>query len=350
VWTCIAARLFAARWPRLTWAWILLAVAVAASCVTTGMHSVADVVAGFAAFGVVVGRGAIWRRTRDVSERLANSWREVTLGPMRLASHGVYTGLGASIGVAVAVWLAGPAHAWWIAGMTLAAVAGAALWAQVIEGSPHLLRPYGYFGSVFTVLVLALVASAAGADAWVLVAAMATGSAFAHAVGRVRCLVHGCCHGREASAEIGICYSHPMTRVVRLSTLGSVPIHPVQVYSLCSMLFTGALLVRLWLLAVPLQFIAGAYLILAGLFRFAEEHFRGEPQTAVIGGLRFYQWLAIAFVVLGAVLTTLGAAPAPPPSGIALALAPVLAVVGLASYIAYGADFPGSDRRFSRLR
>jgi prolipoprotein diacylglyceryltransferase len=234
--------------------------------------------------------------------------------------------------------------------MTLAAILGAALWAQVIEGSPQLLRPYGYFGSVLTVLAVALVAGFAGVDAWLLVAAMATGGAFAHAIGRLRCLVHGCCHGREAPVELGIRYTQPMTRVVRLSTLGGVPIHPVQIYSLVSMAFVGAVLVRLWLLAAPLQFIAGAYLILVGLFRFAEEHFRGEPQTAVIGGLRLYQWLAILFVVLGAVLTVLGASPAPAPAAFAASFVLVIVGVGVVSAFAYGGDFPGSSRRFSRLR
>lgn len=350
VWTCIAASLFVACWPRLRVTGYVLVAAVGVSCVTTGMHSASDVVAGLVAYAVVVRRRAIWERVRSASEYLANSWREVHIGPIRLASHGIYTGTGASVGVAVAVGVAGAQSAWWITGMTLAAIVGAGLWAQVIEGSPQLLRPYGYFGSVFTVLAIALVAGFAGVDAWLLTAAMATGASFAHAIGRLRCLVHGCCHGRAAPVHLGIRYTQPMTRVVRLSTLGGVLIHPVQIYSLLSMLFVGAVLFRLWSLAAPLQFIAGAYLILVGLFRFAEEHFRGEPQTAVIGGLRLYQWLSIAFVVLGAVLTGMGASPAPAPAGFAVAFAPAIGGVGVISFFAYGGDFPGSSRRFSRLR
>ena len=90
--------------------------------------------------------------------------------------------------------------------------------------------------------------------------------------------------------------------------------------------------------------------VLVGLGRFVEEHLRGEPQTLVVAGLRLYQWLAMAFVVGGAVLTTLGstAAPTAPrfdPGSLAVAV-----VVGAICYIAYGVDFPGSNRRFSRLR
>jgi prolipoprotein diacylglyceryltransferase len=314
------------------------------------MHSAADVAAGFVAYTMLVRRCAIWESIRRASEYLANSWREVQIGPIRLASHGIYTGIGASIGVAVAVWLAGAEQALWIAGLTLAAIVGAALWAQLIEGSPQLLRPYGYFGSAFTVMLVALAAGAAGADAWLLTAAMATGSSFAHAVGRLRCLVHGCCHGREAPVELGIRYTQPMTRVVRLSALSGVPIYPVQIYSLVSMLFVGAVLMRLWMLGTPVQFIAGAYLILVGLFRFAEEHFRGEPQTAVVGGLRLYQWLAIGFVVLGAVLTCFAGSAAPAPSGFTASFIPVILGIGMISFFAYGGDFPLSERRFARLR
>jgi len=350
VWTCIAARLFAARWPGTRGVWPAVVVVVAAACVTTGMHSALDVMAGLAAYAIVANRRRVWRVVREVSESLANSWREVQVGPVRLASHAVYTGIGAATGVAIAVWVAGNAHAGWIAGLTVAAIAGAAVWAQVIEGSPQLLRPFGYFGSVFTVLLLSFVAGFAGADAWLLLASFATGGAFAQAVGRARCLVHGCCHGRAAPDELGIRYTQPMTRVVRLSTLGGVPIHPVQVYSLFSLVLVGAILLRLWVLGAPLQFIAGEYLILSGLFRFAEEHFRGEPQTAVFGGLRLYQWLSILFVVLGGVITTLGSASPPAPAGFGPGFVPVLVAVGLFSFFAYGGDFPASSRRFSRLR
>jgi prolipoprotein diacylglyceryltransferase len=141
-----------------------------------------------------------------------------------------------------------------------------------------------------------------------------------------------------------------MSRVVRLSTLGGVPVHPTPLYSMLWMLLVGLALLRLWSLAVPLQFIAGAYFILVGLGRFVEEHFRGEPQTSVVAGLRLYQWLAIAFVGAGAVVTILGSAPAPPPTVPAPGMLQMALVVGALVYVAYGVDLPGSNRRFARLR
>ena len=115
-------------------------------------------------------------------------------------SHGIYAGLGAAAGLTVAAALAGSRNLGWLVAMTLAGASGAALWAQVVEGSPQLLRPYGYFGSVAGVIATATAAGLAGADGWLLLAALATGASFANAIGRMRCLVQGCCHGREAPA------------------------------------------------------------------------------------------------------------------------------------------------------
>jgi prolipoprotein diacylglyceryltransferase len=144
-------------------------------------------------------------------------------------------------------------------------------------------------------------------------------------------------------------YTHARSRVVRLSQLGGTPLHPTQLYSIVSSLVIGALLARLWTVGASLPFIAGAYFMLVGLTRFVEEHYRGEPQTVVIGGLRLYQWLALSFVIGGAALTCIAGAPAPAPTAPGLSVPPPLLAVALVTYAAYGIDFPRSTRRFSRL-
>jgi prolipoprotein diacylglyceryltransferase len=197
--------------------------------------------------------------------------------------------------------------------------------------------------------LVVLVGALAGADLWVIFAAFGVGATLTHAIGRLRCLAQGCCHGREAPADIGIRYVHPRSRVVRLAGLAGKPVHATPVYSLIWMILIGAAMLRLWSIGAPLQLIAGVYFILTGVGRFVEEHFRGEPQTAIVAGLRVYQWLAILFVLCGAVLTTLGATPAPPPAGLTVDAVPVLLGVLLATSIAYGVDLPRSNRRFSRL-
>jgi protein-S-isoprenylcysteine O-methyltransferase Ste14 len=349
VWTCLASALLAARWRRARWwlgAWTL---AVATSCVTSGMHAISDVIAGLAAAAALLHGDRIWAVLCRISEAVANSWKEWRVGPLRVMSHGSYAAAGGAAGVAAAVWAAGGDQLWWIVAFTFGAQAGAALWAQIIEGSPQLLRPYGYFGSVVGVIVLSAAAGAAGRDAWLLLAAMAVGGCFTQAIGRLRCLVQGCCHGRPVDAAWGIRYTHPRSRVTRLSTLGGVALHPAPLYSILWMLLTGAMLVRLWVLGAPLSFIAGSYLVLVGLGRFVEEHYRGEPQTAQIAGLRLYQWLAIAFVAGGAAVMAAGGRAAPPPQALAPPAWGALAVVLLVSYVLYGLDVPGSSRRFSRL-
>ena len=283
------------------------------------------------------------------TEEVANSWREWRVGPMRVMNHGLYAGVGAALGVGVAVWLAGPGSLWWMVALTLAAQAGAALWAQVVEASPQLLRPYGYFGSVLAVVAVLAAAGSAGHHAWPLLAAFSVGACFAQAAGRLRCLVQGCCHGRPVAASWGLRYRHPRSRVVRLSHLEGVPLHPTQLYSILWILAVGLVLLWLWGRAVPLPFIAGMYLLLAGIGRFVEEHLRGEPQTAWVWGLRLYQWLAIAFVLAGGALTAVAGPAAPAPRPLDAHVLPVLAALGVFTCIAYGVDFPASNRRFSRL-
>jgi protein-S-isoprenylcysteine O-methyltransferase Ste14 len=348
VWACIAASMYAATYRHGRWMWAL-AVAIGVSCTTVGIHAALDIVAAAFVFALVARGPALWEALRNAGERGANSWREWRLGPLRLMSHGLYIGLAVALSFPVSIWLGGPDLLWWVFAAALAGAVTAALWAQLVEGSPQLLRPFGYFGGVIGVGLTVLVASASDHDAWRLLAASCITLAFGQGIGRLRCLVNGCCHGRRAPATVGIAYTHPMPRPTRLAGLGGVAIHPTQLYSLLWLLVVGVVLIRLWMLQAPLAFIAGMYFVLVGLGRFVEEHYRGEPQTAVIGGFRLYQWLTLAFVVGGAALTTFDSAAAPTPApleGRTIAVALAAAIFGIASF---GMDVPASNRRFSRL-
>jgi len=349
VWLFIAATLYAADLPR--WrvaAWALAALS-SLSCVTTGMHGVLDLAGGIAAWLLVRNRGRLWEALRSAAERVANSWKEFDLGPVRLINHGIYAALGGGIAIAIGGAMAGAEQARWVALAGVAGVIGAALWAQAIEGSAVLLRPYGYFGGIFAGVGFAVLAGLFGADTWVVLATLGVVMPVAQATGRLRCLIQGCCHGSPCPEWLGIRFHHPRSRVTRLSDFGGHPIHPTQLYSILWNLPLTAVLVRLWFLGAPLQFIFGLYLLLTGCGRFVEEHYRGEPQTPMLGGLRLYQWLAMGFGAAGAWVMTLGATPAPEPAGWNLASA----VYGLAfvafGYVAFGLDFPRASRRFSRL-
>jgi prolipoprotein diacylglyceryltransferase len=231
----------------------------------------------------------------------------------------------------------------------MAGLVGAALWAQVIEGSPRLLRPYGYYGGLLGACAGALAAPLVGTDIWLVLGAYAVAGPFIQAAGRLRCLVQGCCHGSPAPSAVGIRYAHPRSRVCRLSDLGGKQVHPTQVYSI---LWNGVIALataRLWSVHAGLHVVGGVYLILNGAGRFVEEAYRGEPQTPVYGNLRLYQWVAIGSVLAGIAVTALGrGGPAPAPSVHVAAIALGLAF-GLLTWFALGVDFPRSSARFSRL-
>lgn len=348
IWALLAAEVFAGRMPRLKWIWRIWAVLVAASCVTTGNHAIVDVLGGFAVVALVARAGHLWKHLRNATERIANSWREWQWGGIRVMNHGAYAGAGAFVCLGIVGQLAGPGHASAILFAAACSLVGAALWAQYIEGSPHLLRPYGYYGGVIGCVLGSLAAPLFGTAVWLLLAAYSVSGPFLQSLGRLRCLVQGCCHGRPAAKEVGIRYRHPRSRVCRLTDWRGLPLHPTPLYSILWNAFIALALARLWSLGASLTLIAGLYLILNGLGRFVEEEYRGEPQTPVYGGLRLYQWVAIASVLAGVTVTMVPGGPAPAPQLCWGALVPA-AVFGLITAFALGVDFPNSNRRFSRL-
>jgi prolipoprotein diacylglyceryltransferase/protein-S-isoprenylcysteine O-methyltransferase Ste14 len=334
IWAAIAA----AAMPRFRALWWALAAAISISCLTTGMHATWDVIAGVVVAALILSWRPIAMLLLAAAETLANSWREWDLGFIRLMSHGLYAALGSFLGIVIVSVLTGQAAA--AAFIGICTIAGAALWAQFIEGSPQLMRPFGYFGGV----IGCCAAIPFTPDPWLMLAAYGVAAPVIVMCGRCRCLVQGCCHGRPA--QFGIRYRHPRSRVTRLSDLASQTLHATQLYSILWNAIVFVLLLRLWMSGAPLAFISGAYFILGGLGRFVEEHFRGEPQTKIVGGLRWYKWLSISSVIGGAVLMTVRSAPPPPPSPPSIVLA---MAVGVLTYIAYGVDFPRLNVRFARL-
>ena len=346
VWAFLAASTFARRWPKMRAFCTLWAVAVAASCVLTGMHSVADVVAGLVVSVLVLRWEEVWEGMRRTTERLANSWREWRFGPVRVISHGVYAGLATAVGVAIVAVLTGSIAATVIT--SFAGLVGAALWAQTIEGSPSLLRPYGFYGGLLGIIVATFAAPWFGVSTWVLLGAYSVAGPWVQSLGRLRCLVQGCCHGAPSSERVGIRYVHERSRVVRLSPFAGQPVHPTPLYSILGNVFIALVVGRLYALRAPLPFVSGVYMVLGGFARFVEEEYRGETQTPTHRKLRLYQWIALVQVAAGVGITMLPG-PVPGDSRWSWGVAPWALVVGVVSAVALGVDWPGSTRRFSRL-
>lgn len=332
------------RVPFLPWLWCI---ALTISCLTTGMHSLADLVAGALVGAICLKAESIWAYLLKVTERLSNNWRAWQFGPLRIMSHSIWSWFAGFTVIFIAGAALNREQLSWLFFVALTALLGAGLWAQWVEGSSALLRPFGYYGSIIGgLLALALVA-VLGGPAIELLGALALAAPWTQAVGRFRCIVQGCCHGRPV--DWGIRVTNPHSRVVKLAELAGRPIHPTPLYSILANLVIGALLLRMYWAGASLLMIAGLYLVLSGMARFAEEAYRGEPQTQRFAGLPLYQWMAIGSLVLGMVFMTLRG-----PSGSPLHIQePWLwcsAVFwGLVCAFAMSMDFPGSTRRFSRL-
>lgn len=335
-----------ARASRLAWVW---GIAVAASCVATGMHSIADVLAGAATFAAVRRADGLWEHLRRGAERVANSWREVRIGPIRVIKHGLWAALGTFVALAIVGAFARTEPVAVLALVWGGTLVGAAAWAQWIEGASGLSRPYGFWGGLLGATLGGVASKLVGQDPWIVLAATCVSAPFIQSLGRLRCLEQGCCHGRPTSAAIGIAYRHPRSRVWKVPELRGRPLHPTQLYSILWNVVVALAVVRLaWVhAAAPLT--CGVYLILAGLGRFVEESFRGEPQTPSFAKLRVYQWASIAAVIAGAILTAQGRGPRlPSPALDAETVLAALVGAGL-NFVAFGVDFPESRRRFSRL-
>lgn len=350
IWTLIAAEAWSRTFPRWSGLWWLWATAIAMSCVTTGMHALADVVLAAVLWSLFRSDRRLWSSLRGAAERVANSWHQWRLGPVRLINHGFYAGAAGALGLWLALALAGPEARAATAVVFFSGLLGAGLWAQRLEGSPALSRPFGYFGSLVGCFAAAAALALLRLPALLPLMATATAAPWIQAIGRLRCLVQGCCHGRPATEEVGIRYRVANSRVVAIAGLADRPLHPTPLYSILSNVVVGVLLMRLWVVGASVTLIGGLYLILAGLSRFVEESYRGEPQTAIVGGLRLYQWTAVVAVVVGIALSSLPAPAASAASGwLARESLAWAAAFGVVTSAAMGVDFPESTRRYARL-
>lgn len=299
---------------------------------------------------VTIKRKNIWSFLISLSEKIANSWAEWEFGPFRIINHGFYPGAGAFAGTMLAGFLTGSEYVWAIVIFAVVGLIISALWAQFIEGSEKLKRPFGFYGALVGIVFACFTVWMLNYNVWVVLGVFAVLMPWVQAIGRLRCLVNGCCHGSIVKdSEVGIKYTHPRSRVCGISNLKGKPLHPTPLYSIIWLFFVGFFLLSLWLNGSSFVFISGLYFLLTGIGRFVEESLRGEVQTPIIYGLRLYQWMAILSVIVGLLLTTFDTP--------RITLIPVYNMdiiwssltIGFITFFAMGVDFPRSNRRFSRL-
>lgn len=348
-WLLLAAVLYGKTFPALRMVLYGLGVVLAFGIVVISSDPVMHAFSGAVGFALALFYPLIWEFLREQAEKVANSWKEWVFGPVRIINHGFYVGTAAFIGIVIGGMLAGEKYVAGVVVFGVITVVCGGLWGQFVEGSDKLKRPFGFYGFVIGTLVSWPILYWMGINVWVVLATGAVFLPWVQAIGRLRCLVNGCCHGAVSEPWIGIRYVHPRSRVCFLAGLKGKPLHPTQLYSMLWLTVVGGIQARLWQGGAELSFIIGTYFILNGLGRFVEEGYRGEPQTPVFGKLRLYQWAAVTTILAGMIITTCTYSMPD--------IAPVLtwrtfawaAFMGLFVQFMMGIDFPYSQRRFSRL-
>ncbi|HEY9047797.1 MAG TPA: prolipoprotein diacylglyceryl transferase family protein [Ohtaekwangia sp.] len=349
IWSLVAAVTWSKFIPRWRALWWWLAGMITFSCIATAVHSIADAAMAMLVVWAALKHEAIWKYLQRISERLANSWKEIHIGKLRIINHSIYAGLAAAIGILIAAQFSLRIEILLIT--STSSLAGGVLWGQFVEGSPKLLRPFGYYGALLGGLLGVYISHVIYGQSYISIAcAFALAAPWAQAVGRLRCLVQGCCHGAITSEHNGIRYFNEHSRVCKISELKGKPLHNTQLYSMIANSIIGLVLFRLWVADSSSSLIVGMYFILAGASRFIEEAYRGEAQTKIIARLRIYQWLAILSIVTGGIITVIQ-------SSDKVLLAPdfsfpvvlTIFVSALSWAFGMGMDFPKSNVRFSRL-
>lgn len=351
VWAFLAAEMMTVRFPRfklLNWgsAWL-----VAISCWATGMHAILDVFAGSLVYLIVSNYEELWPMIRARIQKVSNSWNTVTLGPLRIINHYKYSGLAGFVCVLLMVSILGENNLPVILFLGLISIGSSVLLAQVIEGSENLKRPFGYYESIIGAALGAIIIEYWLGIPWMIfISAFCIVAPMVCVIGRMRCLVHGCCHGGAANEAVGIIVTQAHTRICSLTQLCGIPVHPTQFYSIMGNLFIGMVMFRMMAVGSQSANVIGVYLILSSLARFVEETYRGEPQTPEFGGLNLYQWLSIACLVLGSLFTMV---PSTNVTFSGFSFSPIVwgtaSVFGILTAFLMSVDFPNSSKRFAKL-
>jgi len=207
----------------------------------------------------------------------------------------------------------------------ISALVGAKLLLLVVDfrqftSSPAALLGLARSGGVFYGGLIAAVAVALwylrrhDLPLWTTTDVFAPGIALGHTVGRLGCLMAGCCFGRPASVPWAITFHDPATAANVGTPLG-IPLHPTQLYEAGA---EALILVLLLALERRGRVFPGrtfwSYMLLYGLSRFVIEFYRGDSRGMVFDALSTSQFVSVVLVPLAVVmLILLGRRPDPSP-------------------------------------
>jgi phosphatidylglycerol---prolipoprotein diacylglyceryl transferase len=178
--------------------------------------------------------------------------------------------------------------------LIIAALVGAKLMLVVVDFDYFLRQPGEllslvraggvFYGGLIAALVVALwLVRRYGLSIWTAADLFAPGIALGHVIGRLGCLLAGCCYGKPTSMPWGITFNNPVAAANVGTPLG-IPLHPTQIYD------AGAELLILIVLLITERRgkpFAGRtfwlYMLLYGISRFIIEFYRGDDRGTLIG-------------------------------------------------------------------
>ncbi len=149
-----------------------------------------------------------------------------------------------------------------------------------------------YGGFIFAAIFVVIYTRLKKTSLWKIADILAPGLAIGHAIGRIGCLMAGCCYGRECDLPWAVVFKNPQS----LAPLG-IHLHPTQIYEVLGNLAIFCIL----LLVRQKKQIDGQvfwiYVLLYGAMRFLVEMFRGDDRgSSVFGIVSVSQFIGILMI------------------------------------------------------
>jgi phosphatidylglycerol:prolipoprotein diacylglycerol transferase len=225
--------------------------------------------------------------------------RQAGLDASRVLDFGIYIIISALVGAKLLLLIVDFEHFW---------RQPAELWTLLRSGGVF------YGGLVLAFLVGLWYVRTYRLPVWPVADAVAPSIALGHVVGRLGCLLAGCCYGRPTTAAWGITFTDPFA-AANVGTPLHVELHPTQLYDAGAELLILVLILateRFWRRRAGWTF--WVYILLYGISRFVIEFYRGDPRGATMG-FSTSQWISMALVPIAAIMIAVlgrkGSAPAP---------------------------------------
>jgi phosphatidylglycerol:prolipoprotein diacylglycerol transferase len=153
-----------------------------------------------------------------------------------------------------------------------------------------------YGGLIAAVVVALLYLRRHKLPLWTTTDVFAPGIALGHIVGRLGCLLAGCCFGRQTTVPWAITFRDPAA-MANVGTPLGVPLHPTQLYEAGA---EAAILAFLLMFEKAGRPFPGrtfwTYMLLYGFSRFVIEFYRGDSRGMVFDTLSTSQFVSVVLV------------------------------------------------------